>query len=78
MGIGHRDVKSLGDREQAVGRQIVILARQHQRIDQVGDLDLAIQAAELTVQELDVELGVVADDHRSLKPLHHFVGDLCK
>ncbi len=73
-----RDVKGLGNGMQAVGGKIVVLAGQHERIDQVGDDDLALESVELTVQELDVELCVVTDDHRPPQPFGHFIGDLRK
>ena len=43
-----------------------MLARHQKCIDQVGDLDLAPQPAEFAIQELQVELGVVTDDHHVL------------
>ena len=73
-----RDVERLGNGVQAVGRKVVVLAGQHERVDQVGDDDLALQTVELTVQELDIELGIVTDDHRPPQPFGHFIGDLRK
>ena len=58
-----RHLQRFGDGRQGVGGELEPGPRQLQRIHHVGDLDLASQPAELIIHELQVEGGVVADDH---------------
>ncbi len=49
---------------EAVGWQFVKIAGKQQSVDQVGDFDGTSQFAKFIIEELNIELGIVADDNR--------------
>lgn len=71
-----RHAEILREMLQAVRRQFIELARHQQRVDQVGKFDGPIQFAVFVVKELDIELGIVTDDHRVTEQRVKLVGDL--